>query len=131
MTSEAAFGAELYAEEAGGVPAGALAASLGRGVPTAVADLHPGEVVLDLGSGAGADVLNTASLALHHAASFCDVGIRRRLGRMSHGPQAGQWRDVVLVESTVGSWRDEVSRLARPGRPSRERADRARRCRVP
>lgn len=41
---------------------------------------------------------NTASLALHHAAGFGDVGIRERLGRMSHGPQAGQWRDVVLVE---------------------------------
>ena len=38
----------------------AVAASLGCGVPTAVADLHPGEVVLDLGSGAGADVLIAA-----------------------------------------------------------------------
>jgi arsenite methyltransferase len=35
-------------------------ASLGCGVPTAVADLHPGETVLDLGSGAGADVLISA-----------------------------------------------------------------------
>jgi arsenite methyltransferase len=39
------------------VPATAVAASLGCGVPTAVADLHEGETVLDLGSGAGADVL--------------------------------------------------------------------------
>jgi arsenite methyltransferase len=31
-----------------------------RGVPTAVADLHEGETVLDLGSGAGADVLISA-----------------------------------------------------------------------
>jgi SAM-dependent methyltransferase len=38
----------------------ALGASLGCGVPTAVADLHPGEVVLDLGAGAGADVLISA-----------------------------------------------------------------------
>ena len=45
------------AEEAGDVP---VAASLGCGVPTAVADLHPGETVLDLGSGAGADVLISA-----------------------------------------------------------------------
>nr|WP_245961942.1 GNAT family N-acetyltransferase [Quadrisphaera granulorum] len=41
---------------------------------------------------------NTASLALHQAAGFRIVGIRQRLGRMSHGPMAGQWRDVVLLE---------------------------------
>src|SRR3954453_21734315 len=38
----------------------AIAASLGCGLPTAVADLHEGETVLDLGSGAGADVLISA-----------------------------------------------------------------------
>jgi len=54
------FGAELYGAEAQGAPEDAVAASLGCGVPTAVADLHPGEVVLDLGSGAGADVLISA-----------------------------------------------------------------------
>ena len=37
-----------------------MQASLGCGVPTAVADLHEGETVLDLGSGAGADVLISA-----------------------------------------------------------------------
>jgi arsenite methyltransferase len=54
------FGAELYGAEAQGATDDAVAASLGCGVPTAVADLHPGEVVLDLGSGAGADVLISA-----------------------------------------------------------------------
>jgi arsenite methyltransferase len=55
------FGPALYAETAEvEAPAGALSASLGCGVPTAVADLHAGEVVLDLGSGAGADVLISA-----------------------------------------------------------------------
>ena len=54
------FGAELYGPEAEGAPDSAVAASLGCGVPTAVADLQPGEVVLDLGSGAGADVLISA-----------------------------------------------------------------------
>jgi hypothetical protein len=50
------FGDALYdADEAAGAPGQALAASLGCGVPTAVADLHEGETVLDLGSGAGAD----------------------------------------------------------------------------
>ena len=55
------FGGDLY-DEAGadGVPEAALSASLGCGVPTAVADLHEGEVVLDLGSGAGVDVLISA-----------------------------------------------------------------------
>ena len=46
------------------MPQAALDASLGCGVPTAVADLHEGEAVLDLdldlGSGAGADVLISA-----------------------------------------------------------------------
>jgi len=54
------FGAALYGEEADGSPTAAVEASLGCGVPTAVADLHEGEVVLDLGSGAGADVLISA-----------------------------------------------------------------------
>ncbi len=55
------FGAALYdTAEAGFVPAGAVSASLGCGVPTAVADLAEGETVLDLGSGAGADVLISA-----------------------------------------------------------------------
>jgi ubiquinone/menaquinone biosynthesis C-methylase UbiE len=55
------FGAEFYrADTAEGAPEAEVAASLGCGVPTAVADLHPGETVLDLGSGAGADVLISA-----------------------------------------------------------------------
>ena len=53
------FGRTLYGEDTEGAGA-ALEASLGCGVPTAVADLHPGEVVLDLGSGAGGDVLISA-----------------------------------------------------------------------
>jgi SAM-dependent methyltransferase len=56
---EVVFGGSLYGEEAEAA-GGAVTASLGCGVPTAVADLHPGEVVLDLGSGAGADVLISA-----------------------------------------------------------------------
>ncbi len=53
------FGAALY-DNTDAAPEGAVSASLGCGVPTAVADLHEGEVVLDLGSGAGADVLISA-----------------------------------------------------------------------
>jgi arsenite methyltransferase len=55
------FGAELYDSDAAeGAPSAAVRASLGCGVPTAVVDLHPGETVLDLGSGTGADVLISA-----------------------------------------------------------------------
>ena len=51
----------LYdAAEAGEVPAAALQASLGCGNPTALAELKPGETVLDLGSGGGIDVLLSA-----------------------------------------------------------------------
>jgi arsenite methyltransferase len=57
---EQTFGAVLYGDEASGAPTAAVNASLGCGVPTAVADLHEGETVLDLGSGAGADVLISA-----------------------------------------------------------------------
>ena len=46
------FGAALYdAEQRGELPEAAVLASLGCGNPTAVADLHEGETVLDLGSG--------------------------------------------------------------------------------
>lgn len=55
------FGAGLYAaDEQGSIPAEAVAASLGCGNPTAVADLREGERVLDLGSGGGIDVLLSA-----------------------------------------------------------------------
>lgn len=55
------FGAALYAAtERDALPAEAVAASLGCGNPTAVAELHSGERVLDLGSGGGIDVLLSA-----------------------------------------------------------------------
>ena len=54
------FGGVLYGEDADGLPDTAVLASLGCGNPTAVADLHAGETVLDLGSGAGIDVLLSA-----------------------------------------------------------------------
>jgi ubiquinone/menaquinone biosynthesis C-methylase UbiE len=52
---------ELYTDsEKGALPEKAVAASLGCGNPTALAKLQPGEVVLDLGSGGGIDVLLSA-----------------------------------------------------------------------
>jgi SAM-dependent methyltransferase len=51
----------LYGDEqTATLPADAVTASLGCGNPTALAELHPGEVVLDLGSGGGIDVLLSA-----------------------------------------------------------------------
>src|SRR6266542_5342545 len=56
-----AFGAALYDPELQGeLPEAAVLASLGCGNPTAVAELRDGEVVLDLGSGGGIDVLLSA-----------------------------------------------------------------------
>src|SRR5919109_3007014 len=58
---EPGFGAELYAgPDRDQLPDTALLASLGCGNPTAVAELHEGETVLDLGSGGGIDVLLSA-----------------------------------------------------------------------
>ncbi|QRP50412.1 arsenite methyltransferase [Amycolatopsis sp. FDAARGOS 1241] len=55
------FGATLYAaDERDALPPEAVAASLGCGNPTVVADLRPGDRVLDLGSGGGIDVLLSA-----------------------------------------------------------------------
>src|SRR5262245_52189264 len=52
---------DLYDEaQKGGLPAEAVLASLGCGNPTALAQLNPGETVLDLGSGGGIDVLLSA-----------------------------------------------------------------------
>src|SRR5919204_637718 len=57
----AAFGANLYdADLKGELPEKAVLASLGCGNPTAVAELRAGEIVLDLGSGGGIDVLLSA-----------------------------------------------------------------------
>jgi phosphinothricin acetyltransferase len=41
---------------------------------------------------------NSASIALHRALGFEALGLRRRIGRMGHGPMAGQWRDVLYLE---------------------------------
>ncbi|SDE44650.1 arsenic resistance N-acetyltransferase ArsN2 [Sporomusa acidovorans] len=51
----------LYSEtDVEGLPFDMIATSFGCGNPTALAELHPGEIVLDLGSGAGLDVLLSA-----------------------------------------------------------------------
>ena len=41
---------------------------------------------------------NEPSMALHHELGFRDVGTRERVGKMTYGPYAGKWRDVILIE---------------------------------
>ena len=60
-TEEDPITRDLYSDaQVNGLPETAVKASLGCGNPTALAQLHPGETVLDLGSGGGIDVLLSA-----------------------------------------------------------------------
>jgi arsenite methyltransferase len=135
------FGAELYAPDATeGAPAAAVAASLGCGVPTAVADLHPGEIVLDLGSGAGADVLISArrvapggraigldmttemlELARRHAAEAGVDNAEFVQGYLEDIPLPDASVDVVISNCVINLAADkkvvlaEAARVLRPG----------------
>jgi SAM-dependent methyltransferase len=133
------FGAALYAERAD-VPESALSASLGCGVPTAVADLHEGEVVLDLGSGAGADVLISArrvgptgraigidmtdemlDLARRNAVEAGIENVEFRKGYLEELPLPDESVDVVISNCVINLSGDkpkvlrETARVLRPG----------------
>ena len=80
-------------------------AARGRGVGRALLD-----ALLDSAAAGGVWTVqsgifpeNSASLALHTAAGFRVVGTRERLGRMTYGPLAGRWRDVVLMERRLAT----------------------------
>ncbi|HET6870817.1 MAG TPA: arsenite methyltransferase [Solirubrobacteraceae bacterium] len=132
------FGASLYAGE--DIPAAAVSASLGCGVPTAVADLHEGEIVLDLGSGAGADVLISArrvgptgkaigldmtdemlSLARANAAEAGVDNVEFVEGYLEDMPLADSTVDVVISNCVINLSGDkpqvirEAARVLRPG----------------
>lgn len=127
-----AFGAALYdAGMRSEIPAAALAASLGCGNPTAVADLHPGERVLDLGSGGGIDVLLSArrvgvtgfaygvdmtdemlSLARTNAATAGAVNVEFLKGTIEDIPLADASVDVVISNCVINLSTDKSAVLA-------------------
>jgi arsenite methyltransferase len=134
------FGAALY-DDAGDPALGpAVEASLGCGVPTAVADLHDGEIVLDLGSGAGADVLISArrvgpsgraigldmtdemlSLARANASDAGIENVDWLKGYLEDIPLPDESVDVVLSNCVINLAADkrtvlaEAARVLRPG----------------
>lgn len=132
------FGASLYEGEDAGEAA--LAGSLGCGVPTAVADLHPGETVLDLGSGAGGDVLISArrvgptgraigldmtvemlDLARANAAEAGVTNVEFVQGYLEQVPLPDSSVDVVISNCVLNLAADkavvlrEAARVLRPG----------------
>jgi arsenite methyltransferase len=134
------FGASLYTEAGEDVPDAAISASLGCGVPTAVADLHEGETVLDLGSGAGADVLISArrvgpagkaigldmtdemlSLARANAAKAGVDNVEFVKGYLEDMPLGDGTVDVVISNCVINLSGDkpqvirEAARVLRPG----------------
>jgi arsenite methyltransferase len=138
---EAVFGPELYsALEREELPDAAVMASLGCGNPTAVAELRPGETVLDLGSGGGIDVLLSArrvgptgraigldmtpemlQLARRNAADAGVDNVEFLEGRMEAIPLPDSSVDVVISNCVVNLSTDkaavfaELARVLRPG----------------
>jgi arsenite methyltransferase len=135
------IGAELYsALERDELPDAAVLASLGCGNPTAVADLHPGERVLDLGSGGGIDVLLSAkrvgptgrafgvdmtdemlALAQRNAAEAGATNVEFLKGHIEALPLPADSIDVVISNCVVNLAADkpsvfaEIARVLRPG----------------
>ena len=134
------FGDALYGADEAGAAEHAVGASLGCGVPTAVADLHDGETVLDLGSGAGADVLISArrvgprgrvigldmtdemlELARANAARAGVTNAEFVKGHIEDIPLADASVDVVISNCVINLSSDkaavlaEVARVLRPG----------------
>jgi SAM-dependent methyltransferase len=134
------FGSGLYTEAEAEEAGTAVSASLGCGVPTAVADLHEGETVLDLGSGAGGDVLISArrvgpsgraigldmttemlDLARKNAAEAGVANVEFLQGYLEDIPLPDASVDVVISNCVINLAADkgvvlaEAARVTRPG----------------
>jgi arsenite methyltransferase len=135
------FGEALYdAEQRGALPDAAVLASLGCGNPTAVADLHQGETVLDLGSGGGIDVILSAkrigptgtaygldmtdemlALARQNASEAGVRNVHFLKGLIEQIPLPADSIDVVISNCVINLSTDkpavlaEISRVLRPG----------------
>ncbi len=131
----------LYdASEKAAVPEGAVLASLGCGNPTALADLHEGETVLDLGSGGGIDVLLSAkrvgptgkaygldmtdemlALARDNQAKAGATNVAFLKGEIENIPLPAQSVDVIISNCVINLSADkgrvlkEAFRVLRPG----------------
>jgi arsenite methyltransferase len=134
------FGPALYENADAEAPGPALEASLGCGVPTAVADLDEGETVLDLGSGGGADVFLSArrvgpsgkaigldmtdemlELARGHARDAGVDNVEFVKGFIEEIPLPDESVDVVISNCVINLSADkgkvlrEAARVLRPG----------------
>jgi SAM-dependent methyltransferase len=139
--SEGSFGAGLYDQlDREALPVAATFASLGCGNPTAVADLREGEVVLDLGSGGGIDVLLSArrvgetgraygldmtdemlALARRNAVEAGARNVEFLKGEMEAIPLDDSSVDVIISNCVINLSADkqrvigEAARVLRPG----------------
>ncbi|HSC30821.1 MAG TPA: arsenite methyltransferase [Gemmatimonadaceae bacterium] len=124
--------ANLYDDaQLAGLPAEALVASLGCGNPTALAELHEGDVVLDLGSGGGIDVLLSAkrvgltgkvygldmtdemlALALENAANAGVSNVEFLKGHIEAIPLPSNRVDVVISNCVINLSGDKRAVLA-------------------
>lgn len=130
------FGEALYdAEQRGELPQAATLASLGCGNPTAVAELREGEVVLDLGSGGGIDVILSAkrvgptgaaygldmtdemlALAQQNARDARVANAHFLKGIIENIPLPGDSVDVVISNCVINLSVDKPAVLAEIGR---------------
>jgi SAM-dependent methyltransferase len=139
--TDGSVGPDLYsALERDELPDAAVMASLGCGNPIAVADLHEGERVLDLGSGGGIDVLLSAkrvgptgrafgldmtdemlTLAQRNAAEAGAGNVEFLKGHIEAIPLPAESIDVVISNCVVNLAADkpavfrEIARVLRPG----------------